>query len=136
MITLTRDEAQQVLDALVNSSGINVGDERRRVETVETLRTRLSAPEPEPVAHVVKFELDAVKKQGRRVVLLCDEPFTYGVDVPLYTYPPQREWQDLTNEDFDGYCKTLHPLWNTRISRTEAESFFMAGVAKLKEKNE
>jgi len=53
---------------------------------------------------------------------------------PLRT-TPQREWQGLTDEDFDEYCKTLHPLWNTCISRTEAEAFFRAGAAKLKEKN-
>lgn len=27
----------------------------------------------------------------------------------------------------EAYCKTLHPLWNTGISRTEAEGFFNAG---------
>ena len=28
---------------------------------------------------------------------------------------------------FEAYCKTLHPLWNTGISRTEAKGFFEAG---------
>lgn len=37
---------------------------------------------------------------------------------------------------FQAYCKTLHPLWNTRISRTEAEGFFKAGYeAATLEKN-
>ena len=27
----------------------------------------------------------------------------------------------------EAYCKTLNPLWNTGISRTEAEGFFEAG---------
>jgi hypothetical protein len=27
----------------------------------------------------------------------------------------------------EAYCKTLHPLWNTGISRAEAEGFFNAG---------
>ena len=27
----------------------------------------------------------------------------------------------------EAYCKTLHPLWNAGISRTEAEGFFNAG---------
>ena len=30
---------------------------------------------------------------------------------------------------FEEYCQTLHPLWNTHISRTYAEQFFMAGQA-------
>ncbi len=47
----------------------------------------------------------------------------------------EREWVDVTYEDFLEYCKTLHPLWNTHMSRTEAEAFFRAGAAKLREKN-
>ena len=31
-------------------------------------------------------------------------------------------------DSFDKYCKTLHPLWNTHISRTYAEQFFYAGL--------
>jgi hypothetical protein len=31
-------------------------------------------------------------------------------------------------DSFDKYCKTLHPLWNTHISRTYAEQFFHAGL--------
>jgi hypothetical protein len=42
----------------------------------------------------------------------------------LYTTPPQRKPQQ---SEFEEYCKTLHPLWNSRISRTEAEGFFHAG---------
>jgi hypothetical protein len=43
-ITLTREEAQQVLDAL-NGGGWTVKD-----YAVELLRARLAQPEPEPVA--------------------------------------------------------------------------------------
>jgi len=51
-ITLTREEAQQVLDALINAKGYifhNVLDDKgNRYDTaIETLRARLSAPEPE-----------------------------------------------------------------------------------------
>jgi hypothetical protein len=54
MITLTREEAQQVLDALINAKGYifhNVlNDKENRYDTaIEFLRARLSAPEPEPV---------------------------------------------------------------------------------------
>ena len=34
---------------------------------------------------------------------------------------------EAMKQALDAYCKTLHPLWNTRISRTEAEGFFEAG---------
>ena len=47
---------------------------------------------------------------------LCDKPCTRT---------PQRKPPNA--KDFEDYCKTLHPLWNTRISRTEAEGFFHAG---------
>jgi hypothetical protein len=51
-ITLTREEAQQVLDALINAKGYifyNVLDDKgNRYDTaIETLRARLSAPEKE-----------------------------------------------------------------------------------------
>ena len=46
MITLTREEAQQVLDALRGDS-IHAAK-----QAIETLRARLSAPEPEPVAYM------------------------------------------------------------------------------------
>ena len=34
---------------------------------------------------------------------------------------------EAMKQALEAYCKTLHPLWNTRISRTEAEGFFEAG---------
>ena len=34
---------------------------------------------------------------------------------------------EVMKQALEAYCKTLHPLWNTRISRTEAEGFFEAG---------
>jgi hypothetical protein len=43
-----------------------------------------------------------------------------------YNYISQTQRQPQ-HSDFEEYCKTLHPLWNTRISRTEAEGFFHAG---------
>jgi hypothetical protein len=51
MITLTREEAQQVLDALELANGSMTADDvvLYTNEEIETLRARLSAPEPEPV---------------------------------------------------------------------------------------
>ena len=34
---------------------------------------------------------------------------------------------EAMKQALEVYCKTLHPLWNTHISRTEAEGFFEAG---------
>jgi hypothetical protein len=54
-ITLTREEAQQVLDALINAKGYifyNVLDDKgnRYDAAAELLRVRLAQPEAEPVA--------------------------------------------------------------------------------------
>jgi len=49
MITLTREEAQQVLDAFVN------WDARGRLRLIELLRTRLAQPEPEQENDMKKY---------------------------------------------------------------------------------
>jgi len=71
MITLTREEAQQVLDALENLASM-AGAAWTTDNPIETLRARLAQPEPEPWA---------------------------GVDFDIKTAPPQREWQGLTDEE-------------------------------------
>jgi len=47
-ITLTREESQQVLDALTNSLALGAV---RYEKAIETLRARLSAPEPVSIAY-------------------------------------------------------------------------------------
>jgi hypothetical protein len=83
-ITLTREEAQQVLDALEKHIF--------EYETTELLRARLSAPEPEPVAWL------SVDSIGERY-LCFSRPKDNDSVQPLYTTPPQREWQGLTAKD-------------------------------------
>jgi hypothetical protein len=114
MITLTREEAQKILDALEYAYGnemfVNIRD---------TLRAKLSEPEPEPVAWLNKtkhgtWSADALKCEG-------DEP-----SEPLYTAPPQREWVGLTDEELldladMAYANDLELLQTLQ--------------AKLKEKN-
>jgi hypothetical protein len=89
MINLTREEAQQVLGVL---SAIT--PEERKV--IAMLLTKLSAPEPEPVATQYKY-IDAFGND-----YWTDEPWE-GKKVEaeryLYTTPPQREWVGLTDEE-------------------------------------
>jgi hypothetical protein len=97
-ITLTREEAQQVLDAME----YHVAQTRpitRTQETIETLRARLAQPEPEPVA---------CPKEPANVE-------------ELYTAPPQRkEWQGLTDEDrWELVQKT--PSFNETVAAVEAK---------------
>jgi hypothetical protein len=53
MITLTREEAQQVLDAL---KWFEQRFACTHLELIDTIRARLSAPEPEPVIAEFKFQ--------------------------------------------------------------------------------
>jgi len=107
IITLTREEAQQVLDALEHIQRcIGLGTATIHFDSatwhqsdaaIETLRARLAQPEPEPVAwrHTWDGAVD-----------LNDlTPWYYGdhwKHEPLYTAPPQRkEWRGLTDEEVE-----------------------------------
>jgi hypothetical protein len=120
-ITLTREEAQQVLDAL-NSCGedwIADGEWETQVDdydhelvanALETIRNRLAQPEPEPIAYKVG---DA----------------TVYIKPPIYNAPPQRNWQRLTDEEVMSLLPgavRLPPGWVDTVRAIEA---------KLKEKN-
>jgi len=52
-------------------------------------------------------------------------------DVPLYTRPPRREWQSLSEEDMED----LLPLYSDPSADAEMLEFARAIEAKLKEKN-
>jgi hypothetical protein len=76
----------------------------------------LSQPEQEPVAWMHPTSRDCVSTQS----------YSYKDAIPLYTAPPQREWQGLTTAERKA-------LWNV----TKKPSEFAEMVeAKLKEKNE
>ena len=119
MITLTREEAQQVLDALDEAKRLRIalwqnGCDCDREHTCnpmrdqwtkqfheagETLRARLSAPEPEPVAWVYPDGLEALKN-GK-----CWTAYgTHQNEMmsPLYTALPQRE---ITDDEFVAEAK-------------------------------
>ena len=122
-ITLTREEAQQVLDALQCATpptfSAKIVEDWEKA--VEFLRARLAQPEPEPVADKYLMEVECTKCGAKQDGILT------------VNAPPQREWQGLTDEEMfdclaqtDGEAKRL-PLgfkW-----------FAEAIEAKLKEKN-
>jgi hypothetical protein len=154
-ITLTREEAQQVLDAFVN------WDARGRLRLIELLRARLSAPEPEPVAWRT---FDGEGGYDYRDYELNEDygywweerhPNHKGWVQPLYTdptpcqtcealaravmmdqtshdtTPPQREWQGLTDEEIENLF--IWQEWSEDFA--EYEPVARAIEAKLKEKN-
>jgi hypothetical protein len=114
MITLTREEAQQVLDALSHSHAREPIWKTPLNTAIETLRARLAQPEPEPVAWM--------QNDMEHFSLWPDEWHV----VPLYPAPPQRkEWQGLTDAE-------VAQIWLTVLNFKE---YYRAIEAKLKEKN-
>ena len=116
MITLTREEAQQVLDALENNAWIapidstlsNFGltlrarlvqpepykqpeDNRLLMQAYRAIHEK--QPEPEPVAWMRSAE--SIKHGWDEFGLTR----AYNDDLPLYTVSPQREWQGLTDKE-------------------------------------
>jgi len=124
-----RELMQEALDALNNFDKGNHGM-RWQVPIIKALRAALAQPEPKPVAWMLT-ELDGtplidcgdlVVKQ--RPVLVSDKTDC----IPLYTAPPQREWQGLTDEEIRNEAN--HHVFD--------ESFFNGAVwarGKIKEKN-
>jgi hypothetical protein len=110
MITLTREEAQQVLDALetITSRPEPMSYFCSFAVEIETLRARLSAPEPEPLEYWNAVEgwvkLDEVRQHFDSVS--CGTIYKNPGEgrSPLYTAPPQREWQGLTDEEAAELC--------------------------------
>ncbi len=99
-ITLTREEAQQVLEALEAEHSAIYGTSQT-VKATELLRTRLAQSEPEPVAWMFpddleQFETSETFAEAYSIARLS---VTKGETVPLYTAPPHREWQSLTHEE-------------------------------------
>jgi hypothetical protein len=186
-ITLTREESQQVLDALTNSLALGAV---RYEKAIETLRARLSAPEPVSIAYKLEpvawmYALEYGKTVANKKVSLHQLNYPFGVcgadylasnddgisyvrqtplyttppqpepepvawmnegdigktdwkvwahgkptaTIPLYTAPPQREWQGLTDEEIMSLLSgavRLPPGWSDTVQAIEA---------KLKEKN-
>jgi len=122
MITLTREEAQQVLDALEAA----LSDDQPYIvsckQTVETLRARLAQPEPKPIAYLCE---NAVGHKYFR----WKKPQSVFKPIPLYTAPPKREWQGLTGEELQEISDFhFHGAFSGREIYEDIET-------RLKEKN-
>ena len=123
-ITLTREEAQQVMDALEAHADIGI----RANKAIKTLRAKLSAPEPEPVAWMeIENYLDEENLWCERKVL---SEYDNGRNMPLYTAPPQREWVGLTDDKYEAMAEQY--VTNCYFDTLK---YAKAIEAKLKEKN-
>ena len=128
MITLTREEAQQVLDAIVLSMPMFAGHNKQHTTAIETLRARLAQPEPEPVA----WEYCGALFHDKEEVFAWHErgDIDSTPPKPFYTAPPQREWQGLTDDEVIECMKTV-PL----TSQDRVMGYIRAVEQQLKEKN-
>jgi len=75
------------------------------VDAAQALRAALAQPEPAPVAWVV---YDSENND----VVWTEAGKKLKQNTQLYTYPLQREWQGLTEDDHEDFCKrsNLHPI--------------------------
>ena len=131
MITLTREEAQQVLDALYGAVNYDYHGKPLDEKDVECdkaadlIEARLAQPEPEPWAGV---DFDIKTAPPQRVYCSCGDGIVAndgalcGICVSL---KKMREWQGLTTAE-------IKALWNATKKPTEFAEMLQA---KLKEKN-
>lgn len=121
-ITLTREEAQQVLDALENFC--EHGAILKPIEVRDLLRARLSAPEPEPVAWMV-YTLDGTS------VCVTDNPADFTPEhsaFPIYTHHLNHKFIGLTD-------KEREEAWNKCDPYYDIDDFAEVIEAMLREKN-
>lgn len=124
------------LEALKKSTPANIDDGEddyrelaweRRIAAIKALKELQEQPEQEPVAWMYINAYGEAEDVG-----LKKSQFGATPTVPLYTAPPQREWQGLTDEEigmltvFDGLHHVETPL---------LAEFARTIEAKLKEKN-
>jgi len=85
----------------------------------------------------------ALAQQGQEPVAWKDRTYgnlhhqDFGNSIPLYTHPPRREWQGLTEEEVWSQYQTLWPFHPAEEPRLAADisKFARAIEAALKERN-
>jgi hypothetical protein len=107
---------------------------RLMIQATDTLRAALAHQEQEPVAFADRISFDQAMKSGKGHDVWPEagdyEARTGRKLRVLYTTPPRREWQGLTEEE-------ILPLYNTTpSSHAEMLEFARAVEAALKEKNQ
>ena len=133
-----RELMQQALDALMRleQDTFHPAKVFPYKPAIIALRARLAQPEPEPVAWTYQHE-----DTGLTMCVLTQqvEPGfeknnpRWQKSTPLYTAPPQREWQGLTDEEIREVVgvTSADSDWNVTI----VHKWIRAIEAKLKEKN-
>ncbi len=127
-----RELMQMALDALEDIAD-DAEESHKTVAAIEAIRARLEQPEPKPVAWMYQQEDTGVTMCA--VVQQVGSGFEknnprWQKIAPLYTAPPQREWQGLTDEEYEAMAE--HYVTNCYFDTLK---YARAIEAKLKEKN-
>jgi hypothetical protein len=142
-ITLTREEAQQVLDLMMRyRTETPLGHQPHMIshkadEAIETLRARLSAPEPEPVAGY-RWEKGRTPPSVTFTTPPQPEPPCKTGSQCIGGKCPQcvvSEWQGLTDEQIGAAIADCKITLLNYCSEDKQTEFARAIEAKLKEKN-
>lgn len=109
-------------------------------QAIEALRARLAQPEPEELGEIVPADEEQLKRIAKLVepkpVAWKDKTYgnlhhqDFGDSILLYTAPPQREWQVLTDEEYELMAEKY--VTNCYFDTLK---YARAIEAKLKEKN-
>ena len=120
---MTKDEAlKMALDSLetLHSHRTDIAS------AITALKEALAQPEQEPVAWMndsTPSGIFARHMEGAK---------NFGCTIPLYTAPPQRKWQGLTDEEIES----LHYKLKVQLMGTyKTEDIYRTIEAYLKEKN-
>jgi hypothetical protein len=117
-MTTLREAAQQALEAL-DSEHPDI-----QLRAAAALRDALEQQEQEPVAWMTHTnDLLPLFHKNRKAALNWQTQPT-----PLYTAPPRREWQSLSEQE-------RHRLWRKLGEGEGIDEYAEAIEAKLKEKN-
>ena len=116
------------------------------IDIAKELRARLAQGEPEELGEIIPADEEQLKRIAK---LVEPEPVAWAVrglitdfsrdfsayqtktyTVPLYTAPPQREWQGLTDAEVEEAFFEIG-----QFAKIDLKTFARAIEAKLKEKN-
>ena len=88
---------QQALDTLDTFSDENGWGEKQK-KAYEAIKARLAQPDAEAVAWVDEITLRDLKN-GKEGVHLVYEVEMVNASIPLFEYPPEKEWVGLTDKE-------------------------------------
>ncbi len=95
-------------------------------EIAEAIKARLAQPDADAVAWVDEITLRNLKN-GKEGVHLVYEVEMVNASIPLFEYPPEKEWVGLTDEE--------KLIAYSMYEQMGSIGFVQAIEAKLKEKN-